>query len=299
MKFRKEVNCIGLKQYGLTWKFGEKSKFHIAGIGWVRVNGKDQISEEVKEFGCAKLIRKPTGYVVQITGFQTKKDQVKEVIKPKDIVGIDFGIKDAITLSTGEKFNFSFDQSRVIREQKKLSKKKKGSKNRFKQVLKVKKQHEKLTNKKNDASNKFVSKLKNEFKLICIQDENLKGWHSGLFGKQVQHSILGRIKSKLLKLNTTIVVDRFQPSTKLCPNCGCLNKLKLSDRVYNCDCGFSEDRDTKSAKTIAVLALNNLVPMEHRDFKPVEILTAEPTEKYILLFGKFKLKSMKQEAPAL
>lgn len=39
-------------------------------------------------------------------------------------------------------------------------------------------------------------------------------------------------------------VDRFYPSSKLCHNCGCVNKdLKLSDRVFKCDCGYIEDRD--------------------------------------------------------
>jgi len=39
-------------------------------------------------------------------------------------------------------------------------------------------------------------------------------------------------------------VDRFYPSSKLCHNCGCLKTdLKLSDRVFKCDCGYIEDRD--------------------------------------------------------
>lgn len=299
LKFRKEVNAIGLKQYGVTWKFGKKNKLHIAGIGWVQVNGKDQISSNVKEFGCAKLIRKPTGYVIQVTAFLAKEPELLQTIEPKDITGLDFGIKDHIVLSNGEKHNFHFDTSKVIREQKRLSKKKKGSKNRFKQTLKLKKQYQNLVNIKDEAANKFVSKLKNQYKIICIQDENLCGWHSGLFGKQVQYTILGRIKSKLIKLNTTIVVNRFQPTTKLCPNCGCLNTLGLAERVYKCACGFSDDRDTKAARVIVVLGLKNLIPMEHRNFKPVEILTAEMTDKYQILFGKFKLESLKQEAPTL
>jgi len=299
LKFRKEINSIGLKQFGCTWKFGPKNKVHIAGVGFVKVNGIDQIPKDISEFGCAKLIRKSTGYFVQITGFKPK-DQIQNMeIDKSDIVGLDFGIKDDITLSTGEKINFDFNTNNIIREQKRLSKKKKGSKNRFKQILKLKKQHQKLVNKKNDTSNKFVSTLKNKYKLICIQDENIKGWHSGFFGKQVQHSILGRIKSKLMKLNTTLVVDRFQPSTKLCPMCGSLNKLKLNDRIYKCSCGFCEDRDIKSAKLITVLALNQYIGTEHTNFKPVEILTSGLSEKYNILFNNIKLESLNQEAPIL
>ena len=40
------------------------------------------------------------------------------------------------------------------------------------------------------------------------------------------------------------VVDRWYPSSKLCHNCGCIKKdLKLSDRIYKCECGYMEDRD--------------------------------------------------------
>ena len=40
------------------------------------------------------------------------------------------------------------------------------------------------------------------------------------------------------------VVDRFYPSSKLCNCCGFIKKdLKLSDRIYRCNCGYIEDRD--------------------------------------------------------
>ena len=40
------------------------------------------------------------------------------------------------------------------------------------------------------------------------------------------------------------IVDRFYPSSKLCHSCGQIKKdLKLSDRIYKCDCGYEEDRD--------------------------------------------------------
>lgn len=290
LKFRKDVNVITLVQYVKTWKFGEKNKLHIVGVGWVNVSGKDQLSSNIKEFGCAKLIRTPSGYIVQVTAYSEKlQSNHVGLIEPKDIIGLDFGIKDHITLSNGEKYNFNFDYIKVKKAHKRLSKKKKGSKNQFKQKLKLRKQYEKISNKKSDMTNKFVSYLKSKYKIICIQDDNLSGWQSSLFGKQVQHTILGKIKSKLKKLNITIIVDRFVPSTKLCPYCGTLNKLKLSDREYNCSCGFSEDRDTKSAKVITVFGLDKLVvPTERRDFKPVEILTSDISNKYKLLFGNFK-----------
>ena len=88
-------------------------------------------------------------------------------------------------------------------------------------------------------------------KLIVIQDENIKGWHKGLFGKQVQNSALGTLKAKLIANPNVLVVDRFFPSTKMCPQCGAINEgITLSDRVFACGCGYTEDRDVKAAKTM-------------------------------------------------
>jgi len=113
--------------------------------------------------------------------------------------------------------------------------------------------YEKISNIKKDKVNKLVSYLKGKYGEIFIQDEQIANWHKGLFGKQVQHSALGAIKSKLKSLESTFVLDKWQPTTKLCPNCGLLNKVLLSGRVYTCICGYSQDRDIHSAKNILLI----------------------------------------------
>ena len=83
------------------------------------------------------------------------------------------------------------------------------------------------------------------------KDENIKGWHKGLFGRQVQNSALGTLKSKLVSNPNVLVIDRFFPSTKMCPSCGAINEcITLSDRMFTCGCGYTEDRDVKAAKTL-------------------------------------------------
>ena len=86
---------------------------------------------------------------------------------------------------------------------------------------------------------------------MVIQDENIKGWHKGLFGKQVQSSALGTLKRKLMANEKVLVIDRFFPSTRMCI-CGHMHdSITLSDRVFVCpSCGYTEDRDVKSAKTL-------------------------------------------------
>ena len=266
LKYKGQISSIPLIQYGNTYKVINnrlkiqkcKPLFYVKGL--------EQIPKNT-EFANANLIKKPSGYYLKVTCFLDKEKPNNS----KEIVGIDFGIKDDLTLSNGIKFQTKFPiTSRIKKEQRKLSKKKKDSNNYRKQKSKVALVYEILTNKKKDAKNKIVSYLKNNYSHIAIQDENIKGWQSGLFGRQVQQSIMGGIISELKKLPQTSIVNRYFPSTKLCNNCGLLNKISLSDRVYNCRCGYSKDRDTHSAYNILLESL----PMEHRKFTPVEFNTS-------------------------
>jgi transposase len=262
LKFKSQINSIPLKQYGITYKF-QDDNLKIQNCKFLfQIKGLKQIPKEA-EFANANLIRKPSGYYLKVTCFLPKENKSIS----KEIVGIDFGIKDDLVLSNGIKFQTKFPTSfQIKREQRKLAKKKKGSHNYWKQKNKVALAYEKQNNKKQDCKNKIVSYLKNNYSHIAIQNENIKGWHAGLFGRQVQQSILGGIISELKQLPQTHIIDRFFPSTKLCPECGTLNKPTLADRIYFCDCGYSQDRDIHSAKNI----LLETIPMERRNFKPVE-----------------------------
>lgn len=249
LKFKPEINSIDLPQFGITWKF-DKTRIKIQGLKKpFKVHGLKQITDSC-DFANAKLIRKPSGYYIQITTFQ-QKEKEKEIIKK---VGLDFGIKDSIITSDGEKFNIKIPESdKLKRNQLFLSKKKKGSKSGYKQLTKIKKEYERISNQKKDQVNKLVSYLKNNYHEVYIQEEQIANWHKGLFGRQVQQSALGAIKSKLKSLESTFVIDKWQPTTKLCPECGVLNKLSLSDRIYVCECGYTQDRDIHSAKNILLI----------------------------------------------
>ena len=252
LKYTKEVNSIELKQFGMTWKF-DKTRIKIQGVKKpFKIEGYNQIPKDC-EFANAKLIKKPSGYYIQITTFQNK---IKKELTQKS-VGLDFGIKDSIVTSDGEKFSIKIPETcRLKRLQLFFAKKKKGSRNWYKCLWKIKKEYEKISNQKQGQVNKLVSYLKNNYDEIYIQDEMIANWHKGLFGKQVQHSALGAIKSKLKNLESTYVIDKWKPTTKLCPECGQLNKLTLADRTYKCSCGYEEDRDIHSARNILLIGQN-------------------------------------------
>ena len=86
------------------------------------------------------------------------------------------------------------------------------------------------------------------------------------------------MKAKLKLLPQTVVLDKWIPTTKLCPGCGKLLDLNLVDRTVKCNCGHVEDRDIHSAKNMIVIAKacfeNNLVPTEHREITLTEFKTS-------------------------
>ena len=262
LKFRSSYDSIELNQYGNThWicytdegnKNGKyRNTVHIAGIKRpVRVFGMDQIPQNA-EFANAKLVKKPSGIYLMLTCYVPVNEKKTETGHKPDL-GLDFGIKTTITTSEGDKYDITVrEQGRLKGLQKKLARQKKGSRGWYATRHLIRREYEKLANKRKDKANKIYHDITKGRSLIVMQDENIKGWHKGLFGKQVQNSALGTLKSKLKANENVIVIDRFFPSTKMCPECGAIKEdITLSDRTFICDnCGYTEDRDVKSAKTM-------------------------------------------------
>ena len=268
LHFKSELNCIPLKQYGNTYVFKSANKVKIAGIsGTVLVKTGNQL-QIVDELANANLIKRADGYFLKVTAF-INKENFHEQPKNGEEIGLDFGIKTTITTSEGEKINVSIGESdRLKKLQKQLFRRVKGSNNRRKTINLIQREYLKISNKKKDKANKIISKLK-QYSTIVIQDEQIANWHKGLFGKHVQHSCLGLVKAKLKVLPQTIVLDKWIPTTKWCPKCHSKNDMSLENRIYECNCGYHEDRDIHSAKNMVaiknfVFGSLNFVPMEHR-----------------------------------
>jgi putative transposase len=178
------------------------------------------------------------------------------------IIGIDMGIKDFVVTSKNQKFenikSIRNNEKRLIRLQKQLSKKVKGSHNRNKERLKLAKKYEKINNIKENYLHQVSNQLLNENQVIVMEDLNVNGMlKNHQLAKSIQELSLCEFKRKLLyKANwynrTVIEIDRFYPSSKLCGCCGYKNKeLKLSDRNWTCpNCKTIHDRDYNAAKNI-------------------------------------------------
>lgn len=283
LKFSSEETCIDLKQYGTSYQIKSSSKIKIAGIPkYLKVNGLEQfLGIEGIEIANARLLKRIDGYYVQITCFLPKEEKQSN----GKVIGIDFGCETSFTTSEKEKIDIKIEETERL---KRLSKRNnhrliqlfnekygynpdfqnKEDCRRFSLLPRsnnfnktndlIKKEYQKIMNQKNDIANKFVHKLKNYEKVI-IQDEQLANWQKGNHGKAVQHSILGRVKAKLKTLDNVYVLDKFEPTTILCRNCGRIHReMTQYDRVFKCECGVEEDRDIHAAENMIFLYEYNI-----------------------------------------
>jgi len=276
LKFTSQYNSILLKQYNNTYKI-KNNRIKLQGLRkTIYVNGLKQIPKNC-EIANAHIIQKCGDYYFQITTYSKK--QKKNI--PNKVVGIDFGCETQLTLSDGTKIKYLIPISKRVKklDRKIMKKKRKRSNNKYKDQIKRQKAYNKITNIKKDVRNKIVSTLVNNYKTVIVQNESIHAWHTGGHGKKIQHTSIGGIIRDLKnKSHTSIVVDKFFPSTKLCPKCSKKNKLPRWQRVYYCECGYEEDRDVKAAVCIRDEGLKTLqIPTGRREFTPGEIGTSVST----------------------
>ena len=247
----------------------ERHRLKIPTLGWIRIKEKGYI---------------PTtkdGYMIRSGTVSVKTDRfyVSVLVEIPDVninnnlnegIGIDLGLKDFAIISNGKTYrniNKSAGlkklEKQLIREQRSLSRKyeslKKGEStqraNIQKQKLKVQKLHHKMDNIRTDYINKTIAEIvKTKPSYITIEDLNVKGMMknrclSKAVASQKFYEFRTRLKAKCDENGIELrVADRFYPSSKTCHHCGSVRKnLKLSDRIYRCECGYVADRDLNAA----------------------------------------------------
>ena len=257
LRYKSEYESINLQQHRVTYRFYDENHIGLQGFKErIRIRGAKQFWNIPNlEFANAKLLNLPDGYYLAITTYQNRGGETK---KCKPEIGIDMGIKTKITTSEGMKYQVQIEESERIKKcQRLIARRKKGSSNRYKARKLLQRAYQRLTSCKRDTANKIVHELL-EHERVYMQDENLTGWRNGLFGRTVQHSVLGLIKAKLIKHERVTVLSSREPTTKYCPLCGKLKKdITLADRVYECECGYHEDRDIHAARNMILLAKKN------------------------------------------
>lgn len=194
-----------------------------------------------------------------------KTDELEVIAnKQSSAVGIDLGIKDFATLSTGEKIaNPRHLRSELVRLkilQRRVSRKKRGSKNNQKANLKVSLLHEKIANKRADFLHKLSTKLisDNQTDTICIENLSVKNM---IKNHSLSQAIIDASWSEFIRQleykgkwygKNVIKINRFFASSKTCSNCGHkYEELSLSERDWTClSCNTTHDRDINAAINI-------------------------------------------------
>ena len=84
-----------------------------------------------------------------------------------------------------------------------------------------------------------------------MQDEQIDSWKNEFTSKKIHHSILGRVKAKLMQSPRVVILDRWFPTTKYCSACGSKIELDLNDRIFVCStCGTTKDKDVHAANNM-------------------------------------------------
>ena len=247
----------------------ERHRINIPSLGWVRM----------KEKGYLPTTK--DGYVIKSGHVSIKADRYyvsvlieipnnKIANNSNEGIGIDLGLKDFAIVSNSKTYkniNKSAKlkklEKQLIREQRSLSRKyenlKKGwstqKTNIQKQRLKVQKLHHRIDNIRTDHINKTIAEIvKTKPSYITIEDLNVSGMMknkhlSKAVASQKFYEFRTKLQAKCKEIGIELrVVDRWYPSSKTCHCCGAIKKdLKLSDRIFQCDCGYTEDRDFNAA----------------------------------------------------
>jgi len=208
------------------------------------------------------ITKTPTGkYFISILVELEKELPKKKPLDEKQAIGIDLGIKTFATLSNGMEIenpkHLKKSLKKLKKQQRKDSRKVKGSNNRKKEIKKLVLIHEKVTNKRNDFLHKTSHYLVTNFDTLCL--ETLKSGNMMKNHKLAQAlsdisiaKFIGLIDYKSEWFGCNILrIGQFEPSSRMC-SCGVINKqLKLSDRVWTCSsCGTTHDRDVLAANNI-------------------------------------------------
>ena len=246
--------------------FATSKRHNKQKLNWIRLAEHCRIPTDCKHFNPRIKYDGLNWYMT--VGIEYKD---KESIPSNEGIGIDLGIKDLAICSDKNKYK----NINKIQKVKKLEKRKRrlqrcisrryeknkngecycktsNIKRKEKELLKVSR---KLANIRLNYLHQITTEIiKRKPSFICIEDLNVKGiMKNKHLSKAIQQQCFGEFRRQIeykSKWNNTkiIIADRFFPSSRLCSCCGKIKKdLKLSDRIYRCECGNIIDRDYQGA----------------------------------------------------
>ena len=239
----------------------EGKRIFLPKIGWTKFRRSRDVIGEIK---TATVKRTPFGWFVSVSVLE----EVEELPYTDQSVGIDMGLNHFATLSTGEKIDnprhYRHAERKLVRLQKEVSRKKRGSNNRRKAIARLARQHERVARLRSDFLHKLSTRLIGENQAIGAETLSIKGLARGRMAKSVLDAAWSEFFRQLGYKSDWygrefIQHDRFFPSTKTCNACGAAGpKVPLSVRVFVCQCcGNVADRDTNAALNLRPVAVGH------------------------------------------
>ena len=247
----------------------EGNRIKFLKLGWVKAVIDREIPKDYHILG-ATIRQDPSGkYYVSIS---TEHEQVIPEIVPdiETALGLDYSSPHFYIDSNGNSADMPHYyrdlETKLGREQRKLSKMERGSNNYKRQKIRVARISERIRNRRNDWQQKESTRLANEHDIICVEDINYQDMSRGLhLAKATNDNAFGQFRKYLdYKMKergkSLISIDKWYPSSKTCRYCGCANReLTLKDRTWICpNCGAQIERDLNAAINIRDQGLTEL-----------------------------------------
>ncbi len=245
----------------------EGKRIRIPKLGWVRMRECLRFTGRIVS---ACISRVADRWYVSITVDSPEVPPISPS-ENQGAVGVDLGVSNLVTLSTGETFAgpkaMRHALTRLRQLSRSLSRKVKGSRNRTKARRKLARHHARIRNIRHDSSHQITSSITRHFHTIGIEDLNVKGM---LGNRRLSRAIadmgFGELRRQLeyktdWRGGQLVVVDRWYPSSKTCSCCGeRIEVLGLAQRQWDCaSCGASNDRDINAAINLRNMAVSSTV----------------------------------------
>lgn len=258
-KFKSNSRSVEYKTSG--WKLSDCRKYLTitdkTGIGRLKLKGTRNLAWVQKaDVKRVRLVKRADGYYAQ---FCIKADREEDCAATGKTVGIDVGIKEFYTDSEGVMVaNPRFlrkSELRLKALQRRVSKKKKGSKNRRKAISKLGRLHLKISRQRNDFTTKVARALCTSNDVIVLENLNVKGLlKNHKLAKSISDASWSMFRVKLeyfgRLLDRQIIAVNPAYTSQDCSVCASRVKKSLSTRTHVCKCGCVLDRDHNAAINI-------------------------------------------------
>ena len=235
-----------------------KSSIKLPNIkGPIKIKEKGYIPTEGIKYNSYTISKRAGKWFLSVQCVVKIPDTVRP--PPEAVIGVDLGIKVLATVSDGTVYenpkSYRKSEKRLNKLQRIKSRRVKGSSNRRKAVARLQRQHYRVACIRRDSLHKMTSDLvRTKPGLIVLEDLFVRGMlKNHKLAKSLADASFGEIRRQLEYKakwggSEILIVDRFYPSSKLCSSCGQIkDELKLSDRIYRCECGLEIDRDLNAS----------------------------------------------------